>query len=128
VRENEQIPPDHLVDVEAQWRAHLLNAQRIDDEDAASFHDSFGDEVPGDKAECEISCVVPDVVAEHGTVDDRQSHDEDAEADRDPKGSEHGAAIALADVEPTDREPELAEIAPTLPKVLNGGGNNISGA
>ena len=110
-------PPDGLINVDAERRLQLLNDGPVGDEHIAAVEHELGDELPGDEAEGDKGQEARGSTSHQRTVDEAQAKDEGAEADGDPKRAEHGAPIALPDVEQANREPQLPIVAPALPQV-----------
>jgi hypothetical protein len=124
--EEDQVPPHHLIDIDAEWRSELLDDGAIGDEYVGALDHEIRDQLPGDEPEGEIRQIVLGVAADERHIDEAQPRDEGAEADGDPKRPKQRTAVSLPDVVPTGRDPELPVVAPALPEIPQAPGKRNS--
>src|SRR5450631_309142 len=106
VQEDDEAPPDDAKHVETVRQPNLLDDPLALLERPATFVDHLRNKTPRHVSHSKKGKVDLDIDVKDPAVDHAQNADEHGHAERDPKGAELGAAVALADIVPTQHRPE----------------------
>ncbi len=133
VKEDDEVPPDRLEDVDEPRRVDLAHVARGVDVGRGPLVDDGGDEGPDDETDSEERKVLLHRLVEENPEDEPNAEDHDACADREPKGTEARACVTLADLGPAEEGPEtpaaeaLDEVPESDAEGSRGRGSDVDG-